>query len=250
MFKYYESRPSGIFFALLLLFEIIAVLSTFRFDAILAISITSLVINLSSKNRKMLSLTIIIYLLLHFLYFIPQDAFVSLAEKAGDFGLIITERINAFYASVELLSNNIMFGVGIGKEPFAKAIFELSGTAYESSGNLILQMACEAGIFAPAAFLILMAIRAKHSYKYFPYARKSLTSASLTMSGATYAMLILGLFGNVFADSATFFLFFTVFGIGSAMLRASKNEHDEKVFYFTDTLSLYSSSLDVDVTDR
>jgi hypothetical protein len=250
MFKYYDSRPVGIFFALLLLVEVFTVLIAFKLDVLFAISVTALVIHLASKNRKMLYLTIVIYVLLHLIYFIPQNIISALTGNFGELSTILSSRAEAFAASLKLLSENLLLGVGIGREPFSGAIYESCGVAYESCGSLILQMACEGGIFVPLCFLWLMLVRVRHSYKYLIYARKSLTSASLTMSGIAYAILILGLFGDVFQDATISFLFFAVFGIGSAMMRASKREHDEKVAYFTDTLSMYSSTLDLDVSDQ
>ena len=170
-----------------------------------------------------------------------------LAEKIKLDGSVVAERAAALIDSLKLLSKNLIFGVGIGEDAFSDAILKASGATHASSGNLLLQLACEGGIFVPVFFLLLMLIRSAHVYRYLPYAHKSVTSASLTMSGAIYSLLLLGIFENIFADPAIYCLFFVVFGIGSAMLRASKTEHDEKLGYFTDTLSMHSSSVNIDI---
>lgn len=247
LFKYFERGRAGMIFAVLLLLDIIAIILATRVDAITAILISAILITAASKNKKALYLTIIIYILLHFVYFIPENAIISLAEKTGLNPTAVTERAAATAASAKLLVENLLFGVGIGEAPFSQAISDIAGVSYKSSGNLLLQLGCEGGIFVPMLFLILMLIRSAHVYKYLPYAHKSVTSASLTMSGAVYSLLLLGIFENVFADPAIYCLFFVVFGIGSAMLRASKTEHDERLGYFTDTLSMQSSSVDIDV---
>ena len=247
LFKYFEKARAGIFFGTLLLLDAVAIILAIRVDALLALLITAIIITTASKNRKALVLTIIVYISLYFIYLIPEEAFMALAEKIKLDSADIAERTAATTASIKLLLKNLLFGVGIGEAPFSEAISEISGVAYTSSGNLILQLACEGGIFVPLLFLLLMLIRSVHVYRYLPYAHKSVTSASLTMSGTIYSLLLLGIFENVFADPAIYCLFFVVFGIGSAMLRASKTEHDEKLGYFIDTLSMHSSSINIDL---
>lgn len=247
LFKYFEKARAGIFFGTLLLLDAVAIILAIRVDALLALLITAIIITTASKNRKALALTIIVYISLYFIYLIPEEAFMALAEKIKLDSADIAERTAATTASIKLLLKNLLFGVGIGEAPFSEAISEISGVAYTSSGNLILQLACEGGIFVPLLFLLLMLIRSVHVYRYLPYAHKSVTSASLTMSGTIYSLLLLGIFENVFADPAIYCLFFVVFGIGSAMLRASKTEHDEKLGYFIDTLSMHSSSINIDL---
>lgn len=247
LFKYFEGGRAGIFFATLLLFDLIAIVLAIRVDAIFAIILTAVIITAASKNRKALYLTIVIYILLYLIYLIPENTVLILAEKIKLDGSVVAERAVALIDSLKLLSSNLIFGVGIGEDAFSDAILKASGATHASSGNLLLQLACEGGIFVPVFFLLLMLIRSAHVYRYLPYAHKSVTSASLTMSGAIYSLLLLGIFENIFADPAIYCLFFVVFGIGSAMLRASKTEHDEKLGYFTDTLSMHSSSVNIDI---
>lgn len=247
LFKYFERSRYGIFFGALLLLDTVSIILAVRVDALLTLLISAIIITAASRNRKALVLTIIIYISLHFIYLIPEDAFIAFAQKFQFDTADISERAAAITASLKLLLQNLLFGVGIGKAPFSNAISKLSGVAYTSSGNMILQLACEGGIFVPLLFLLLMLIRSIHVYRYLPYAHKSVTSASLTMSGAIYSLLLLGIFGNVFGDPAIYCLFFVVLGIGSAMLRASKTEHDEKLGYFIDTLSMHSSSINIDL---
>ena len=249
MSKYKEKRPDGIFFTSILFVEVIALMLSFRIDALLSIAITTVIIIAASRNKKAFALTIIVYLLLSFASLFSRNILDWIQEINTPFAELLGSRVDAFTESCNMLFQNFFFGVGIGKEPFSEAILKLCGTTYQSSNNLILQLACEGGILVPILFGILMLIRAKHTYTYFPYAHKSLTSASLTMTGAVYALLLIGIFSDIFSDQTIFFIFFTVFGIGSAMLRTSKNEHDEKVGYFTDTLSLYSSSLNIHIND-
>ena len=245
MLKYNEKKPVGVFFGTLLLFNLAAIILAFRLDSLLVILISSTIISLASKNKKIFVLTIVIYILLHLVYLIPQNAASSFAELINFGADAMQARFSALFASAEVLFKNLLFGVGIGKEPFSEAVYNVCGVAYESSGNLLLQMACEGGIFVSLLFLLLMLIRVRHVYKYFPYAHKYVTSASLSMSGVIYSLLLLGIFENIFTDPAIYSLFFIIFGVGSSMLRTSKIEHDEKQGYFIDTLSLHSSSVDV-----
>lgn len=247
LFKYFEKGRAGIFFAVLLLLDITAIILAVRIDTIFAIAIAAAIITAASKNRKFLILTIIVYISLHLIYLIPENAVLILAEKVKLESSVVTERAAALIDSLRLLSKNVIFGVGIGEDAFSDAMLKLSGRAHASSGNLLLQLACEGGIFVPVFFLLLMLIRSAHVYRYLPYAHKSVTSASLTMSGTVYSLLLIGIFENIFVDPAIYCLFFVVFGIGSAMLRASKTEHDERLGYFTDTLSMQSSSVNINL---
>lgn len=247
MFNYYENRGRGVFFAILLLLNLAAVIIALRIDALLALMLTSIIISCATKNRKYVFLTIVIYILLHLAYLIPQSSLETLADFIKLDSGTVSARFSALFASFDMLVGNLFFGVGIGKEPFSAAISDICGTPYESSGNLLLQMACEGGIIVSALLVLLMLIRVRHVYRYFPYSHRSAASASLMMSGAIYSILLLGIFEDVFADPAIYCLFFVIFGIGSSMLRASKTDHDEKLGYFLDTLSLHSSSVNVDV---
>ena len=247
MFRYYENRGAGIFFGLVLTLNVVAASLALRIDALLAIAITATIIFASENNKKALFLTIIIYIVLHFCYFIPQNVYVSLAEFLKLGGDAVAAKAEATTASFTVLIENILFGVGIGKEPFSQAIESVCGTAYNTSSSVILQMACEGGIFVPICFTLLMLIRAKHVYRYFHCTHKSTTSTSLVTSGVIYSLLLIGIFENIFTDPAIYCLFFVIFGIGSSMLRVSKSDHDEKLGYFTDTLSLHSSSVDISI---
>ena len=50
----------------------------------------------------------------------------------------------------------------------------------------------------------------------------------------------------IFYDRGMYFLFFTVFGMGSSLLRISRNQHDDRLIYYSD-MNPSSSATDVKI---
>ena len=59
--------------------------------------------------------------------------------------------------------------------------------------------------------------------------------------------MIYGVFNYVWADMTMYYLFWCVFGLGSAVLRISKQEFDDRVAYFSDGSAEDSSSIDITI---
>ena len=60
-------------------------------------------------------------------------------------------------------------------------------------------------------------------------------------------LMVYGVFNYIWSDMTMYYLFWCVFGIGSAVLRISKQEFDDRVAYFSDGSAEDSSSIDITI---
>jgi hypothetical protein len=58
-------------------------------------------------------------------------------------------------------------------------------------------------------------------------------------------LMMYGVFNYIWADMTMYYLFWCVFGLGSATLRVAKNEFDEDAVYFRDGSTTDASSIDI-----
>ena len=85
-----------------------------------------------------------------------------------------------------------------------------------------------------------------HRATYRIYTLDSQVSAlSMTAGVITIALLAFGMTEYIWADNTMYYLFWCIFGVGSASLRISKHEHDDRVMYYGDLTSVDSSVMDV-----
>ena len=62
-----------------------------------------------------------------------------------------------------------------------------------------------------------------------------------------FALIFLGSTEYIWADNPSFYLFWCVFGIGSASLRISKRQLDDRVLYYEDTRDVDYSAIDIEI---
>ena len=148
-----------------------------------------------------------------------------------------------------MLRDNLFLGVGIGDDSFVKEIINYTSSFdYSNSGNFLLELACEAGIISLFVFIIIYLIRVRHRGIYQPYVKNSLMSKVSTYTTVlTVILMAYGAFNYIWADMAMYYLFWCVFGLGSAALRVSKSEFDDRVAYFSDGSAEDSSSIDISI---
>ena len=142
----------------------------------------------------------------------------------------VSVRLSTWRSSLLMLKDNLLLGVGIGEESFREEFLKYAEDAVTSphSHNLFLEIACEAGIFALLIFCFILLVRIRHIATYRPYIRNSSLTSPVTMTGVTvFALLAFGMTDYIFYNSTMYFIFWTVFGLGSACLRISRTEHDE-----------------------
>ena len=148
--------------------------------------------------------------------------------------------------------NNLFIGVGVGGEAYGEEFLKYAEdgvTAYHSH-NLFLELACQCGIFALILFVFILIVRVRHIATYKPYVKNSSLTSPVTMTGiAVFALICYGMTDYIWYSSSTYYLFWIIFGLGSATLRISKREYEENLEYAGMDGSAYSAVADIPVAD-
>jgi O-antigen ligase len=112
----------------------------------------------------------------------------------------------------------------------------------------LLEIACEAGIISLVAFVLIYVIRVRHLGIYRPYVKKSSVSKiSSYTTAVTVVLMVYGAFNYIWADMTMYYLFWCIFGLGSAALRVAKSEFDDRIAYFSDGSTEDTSSIDISI---
>ena len=131
---------------------------------------------------------------------------------------------------------------------FLENIFLGSGLYAEGEYNLLLGIGLKAGIFAVAIFIIMIMIRHRHISYYRSFVRNCGVEVISNMSALSiFTLMILGVWSPVILDVSMIYLFFSLFDIGAAALRAAKKENDDRLGYYSDSRSAESSALDIEI---
>lgn len=144
-----------------------------------------------------------------------------------------SELISSWASMGSVIREHIFFGVGIGEESFAAAMSEVGAGGAVSASNIFLGMACQAGVLAPALFIVMLAIRLRHRSNYSVYLAESSVGAICDVTAASsVSLLVLGTTEFIFAYPIAFYLYLAVFGLGSAALRISREDFDNRNLYY------------------
>ena len=149
--------------------------------------------------------------------------------------------------SLRIFTDNILVGIGIGSESFAESMDKAGITAGDAS-NVFLSFGIELGVLSLLCFAALLVIRLIHRAGYYSYVRNSeVSTLAPVCSACVFALVAYGAVSYIFADMYAAYLFWCVFGIGSATLRVAKRESDDRVHYYEDTRASDSSAIDVEI---
>jgi hypothetical protein len=149
--------------------------------------------------------------------------------------------------SLSLFVKNLFVGIGIGADSFSEEMAEI-GISGTNSSNLFIELGLEAGVFALICFVVLLAVRLCHRASYYPFVKNSEVSTLAPIcSACIFSLVSYGAVNYIFSDVFTGYLFWCVFGIGSATLRVAKRETDDRVHYYEDTRAVDSSAIDVEI---
>lgn len=164
----------------------------------------------------------------------------------------ISSRLSIWRSAIEMLKDNLFVGVGIGSASFNEEFVKYAESGAEwapHSHNLFLELACQGGIFLALIFAFLLLVRLRHIASYKPYIKGSSLTSPITMTGlAIFSLVSFGCTDYIFYDCSMFFLFWVVFGIGSATLRISKREFEENLNYRGSDSSAYCAVADIRVS--
>ena len=185
------------------------------------------------KYRRVAFLIIALVIALPYILFLFYDAPVISKLVALLAGRGAQEHILLLRESAAMALDNIILGVGIGQA---------------NAANLFLGLSLSAGAAALVLFLILMLVRMRHISVYTRYMKKSevgkLAKASFV---AMVSLIAFGLTDFLFSDLSVYFIFISVFAVGSATLRISKRNYDDRHFYYKDSRANDSADIDVDL---
>lgn len=172
---------------------------------------------------------------------------LSLLDKIPVFDAVgFTELAARWSASFRMLADNLFVGVGVGGDSFLEELGKYSDLTYTDSGNFLLEIGCEAGILALAVFILMILLRLVHRTVYRRYTVGSEVHHLTDFSAVTLTVLLVyGAVNYLWSDFTLNYLFWCVFGIGSAALRVAKREFDDRAAYFSDGRSSDASSVDV-----
>jgi hypothetical protein len=147
-----------------------------------------------------------------------------------------------------VLLNNIFVGIGIGKESFVTEMGNIDVHGYLNSSNLFIELGLEAGIFALICFLLLLITRLRHRSLRYLYVRNSQIETLAAVSGAAlFCLLAFGMVNYIWSSPSAYYLFWCIFGMGSATLRVAKRDYDDKVLYYEETGDSDSSVIDIEI---
>ena len=181
------------------------------------------------------------------LLFLPESYLSAIADNGVVDALGLSASVQRWATSIDMLKDNLFLGIGIGEESFLAEMSKYSsGFNYYNSGNFLLEIACEAGIISLVAFLLIYVIRVRHRGIYRPYVKNSsVTKISSYTTVITVVLMAYGAFNYIWADMTMYYLFWCVFGLGSAALRVAKSEFDDRAAYFKDGSAEDASSIDI-----
>ena len=244
-----RNRAVKVLYSVITAINFLALFSTLSFWAFFAL-IVGAVAFLGQKIQHGSGLVLLIlstfaYLLL----FIPGEyrGLIYSSDLAGALGL--SDSMQRWELAFRMLWDNLFLGVGIGDESFLEEIAKYTSSFnYHNSGNFLLELACEAGIISLCVFIVIYLIRVRHRRIYQPYVKNSQVSKIASYTTAlTVMLMVYGAFNYIWADMTMYYLFWCVFGLGSATFRVAKQEFDDRVAYFSDGSAEDSSSIDISI---
>ena len=186
------------------------------------------------------------------LLFIPANVMNRILSVFNLEDTSIASRFSIWRSSLRMFFDNIFIGVGVGEEAFSEEFLKYAEDSVTAphSHNLFLEIGCEIGIFALLLFALLLLLRVRHRASYAKYVRNSSVDNLCTTSGtAFFALLIFGLTDYIWYSSSMYFLFFAVFGLGSATLRISKSEYDDSALYVYEEPDETSGEINITITN-
>ena len=106
-------------------------------------------------------------------------------------------------------------------------------------------------MFALICLLFMIVTRLKHRSIQYLYVRNSQIGLMSHLSGVClFSLLAFGMVNYIWSESSAYYLFWCIFGIGSATLRVAKKDYDDKVVYYEESSDFDSSVIDVEIAER
>ena len=242
-------RAAKVLYAITAVINFAALFFTMSFWAFGALIIGAIAFAVQKMRHGAGVMLFILSFFAYGLLFVPNKYIDIIATEQIVDAIGLSDSIQRWKDSIIMLKEHLFLGVGIGEESFVTEIGNyVSGFDYHNSGNFLLEIACEAGIISLFAFVIIYMIRLKHRRIYQPYVKNShVSKISSYTTVITVTLMVYGVFNYIWADMTMYYLFWCVFGLGSAALRVAKSEFDDRVAYFSDGSAEDSSSIDISI---
>ena len=142
----------------------------------------------------------------------------------------IAYRRNLWQGVADMLSDHWVVGVGVGECAFRSVYVEYAlpgiGTAMHSH-SLYLQILCSLGIVGLLVFGVAMLLWLRQALHYVRYGRlRAPRWIVLAGIAGIAALLVMGLFDDVWYNYRIYMLFWTVMGLVTAQLRVGENDEE------------------------
>ena len=249
-----KRRKISLLYVLAGLINLFALALTFTRGAWIAviISVLALIVIKSRTAPKLLLIpTAVIPVAL---FFLPSDIIDRFLSSFGTPDTSAAYRLSIWRSSLRMFKEKIFIGVGVGEEAFNEEFMQYAEEGVmmpHHSHNLLLEIGCELGIFALILFAFLLLTRLRHRASYAAYVKESTCGPICTASGvALFALFAYGMTDYIWYNSSMCFLFWTVFGLGSATLRIAKSEHDERDLSARSDNSIFEATANITVGAR
>ena len=234
-------------FTLITLFDVACLLISGELIALIALILGTITFFALKYPRISAWILIALPIIPYSIALLPESTIESLLLLVPSFNSA-NELFDLWGGSVKAFVDNIFFGIGIGSEAFIEEIAKYGISHADNSANLFIEIGLEAGIFTLISFIILFFIRVFHRSAYHFYVNNSELNVLAPVSTiCTLSLVAYGAFNYIWADPSSYYLFWCVFGIGSAALRVAKKENDDRMLYYEDTRATYSSAIDINI---
>lgn len=199
---------------------------------------------LKRKNGAIpvLAIGVLVYLL----YLLPE-ALLDFVLKGNGISaheqkLIVTE-------GLDVILDNLLLGVGAGKESAAAELLS-RGFNHDSFISAPLQLACGSGVVALILLILIITVRVRHRAVYFPFVNSvHQLGYSTVTSVAFFAFITVGAVCDIFSSPLLSIVLWFIIGMGSAVLRISKREYDDKKVYLMGQSSHDASETEIEVRE-
>lgn len=215
-------------------------------------ALTSLLLGIGAyaviKSNKLPWLFMPLLLLAAVLFLLLPSGVLDVIFKYSPSVVSAKELFTLWNGSMRAFADNMLVGIGIGKDSFAAEMANMGIFGHHDSSNLFIELGLEAGMFALICFMLMLFTRLKHRAHQYLYVRNSQVAMLSNLSGVClFSLLAFGMINYIWSEISAYYLFWCIFGIGSATLRVAKNDYDDRVVYYEETSDFDSSVIDIEI---
>ncbi len=155
--------------------------------------------------------------------------FVSILSRTDS---SIAYRRGLWRGVADLLSDHWITGVGVGERAFRTVYVEYALPGIETamhSHSVYLQLLCSLGIVGLLVFGVALLLWLRQALRYYRYGRLR-APRLIVLAGVAgiAAMLVMGLFDDIWYNYRIYMLFWTVMGLVTAQLRVGESDEERE----------------------